>query len=371
MEVLNQPKLQGQATKNIVQVVQHLAPGGIETMAIDMVNTILPNTHMSLLSLEGTKHTLSANWERLASLRIDWDSLNKRAGIDFAIIESLYEYFVENKVDVVHTHHIGPLLYAGIAAKKAGCKVVHTEHDAWHLQSKKRAFLQRSLLYYVKPLVVADANAVAETFAKKMGRPVDTIITNGVNVEKFKPDDQMNARQKFNLPHHVKLIGSAGRLEVVKGQRYLIEALSKLGEDTHLTIAGSGSSLNALSTLINELGLEKRVHMIGHVEDMASFYNALDIFCLPSLQEGFPLTPLEAQACNIRVVVSDVGGSKDTLCPMTGIAVPAGNVDALAKSLLSMLQYNETFSPREFIKEHYNFANKISIYNSLYHKVQK
>ena len=111
--------------------------------------------------------------------------------------------------------------------------------------------------------------------------------------------------------------------------------------------------------------------MIGHVEDMASFYNALDIFCLPSLQEGFPLTPLEAQACNIRVVVSDVGGSKDTLCPMTGIAVPAGNVDALAKSLLSMLQYNETFSPREFIKEHYNFANKISIYNSLYHKVQK
>lgn len=368
MEVLNQPIVQAQATKKIVQVVQHLAPGGIETMAIDMVNTFLPNTHMHLLSLEGTKHTLSANWERLATLRVDWESMDKQAGIDFALIESLYEYFVENQVDIVHTHHIGPLLYAGIAAKKAGCKVIHTEHDAWHLQSTKRALLQRSLLHYIKPFVVADAEAVAEAFAKKMKRPVDTIITNGVNVDKFTPCDQQSARNTLNLPLHAKLIGSAGRLEVVKGQRYLIEALAKLDTDTHLVIAGNGSLRDELLALINTLGLSQRVHMIGHIEDMVSFYNALDIFCLPSLQEGFPLSPLEAQACNVRVVVTDVGGSKDTLCPMTGIAVPAENTTILAKSLSSMLEYKETFSPREFITEHYNFANKIGTYNALYHK---
>lgn len=371
MEVLNPVETQKQAEKNVVQVVQHLAPGGIETMAIDMVNTVLPQTKMSLLSLEGTKHCLSTQWERLASLNVNWQGMNKLDGLDFTLIDSLYEYFVANDVDIVHTHHIGPLLYAGIAAKKAGCKVVHTEHDAWHLQSKKRALLQRSLMWYVKPLVVADAQAVANTFLKKMSRPVDKIITNGVNVEKFGPIAQQISRDKFNLPQDVKLIGTAGRLETVKGQRYLIEALSHLETNTHLVIAGNGSLYTELLTLIENLALQHRVHMIGHVEDMPHFYNALDVFCLPSLQEGFPLSPLEAQACGIKVLVTDVGGSKDTLCPTTGMAVPAQNVALMAQKLSDMLGNEVTNSPRQFICEQYNFANKIAEYNSLYHKDER
>ncbi|MCV5754523.1 glycosyltransferase, partial [Escherichia coli] len=82
----------------------------------------------------------------------------------------------------------------------------------------------------------------------------------------------------------------------------LIEAFSHLESHTHLAIAGDGSQREQLEHLVRTLKLEQRVTFLGLVDDMPSFYQSLDLFCLPSLQEGFPLSTLEAQACDIPCV---------------------------------------------------------------------
>jgi len=73
------------------------------------------------------------------------------------------------KANVVHTHHIGPLLYAGIAARLSGVKhLIHTEHDAWHLNNSRRCKLQRWAIRLTRPQLIADANSVAVSVKKKL-----------------------------------------------------------------------------------------------------------------------------------------------------------------------------------------------------------
>lgn len=353
---------------NVVHVVQHLSQGGIETMAVNMVNSLEEQLNMHLLSLTGNSQDITANWSRASTINVPWQGMQKSPGIDMGLINRLANYFCEHNIDVVHTHHIGPLLYAGLAARKANCRVIHTEHDAWHLSSLKHRWLQKGLLKLINPTVIADAAAVSEAFENYLHTPVDDVIVNGIDVEMFVPGNKDMAREALGLPAHVKLIGSAGRLEAVKGHRYLLDALSQLPNEYHVAIAGSGSLLASLQTQVATLNLTSRVHFLGHIDNVTQFYQALDCFCLPSLKEGYPLSSLEAQSCEIPVVLTDVGGSKDTLCPLTGIAVLPENSASLAQGIVSSFDIEQTVSPRQHVVEHNNFINTMQQYYHHYSK---
>jgi glycosyltransferase involved in cell wall biosynthesis len=377
MDVLAQPlsdyqdvndAIQEQDKINVVHVVQHLSQGGIETMAVNMVNSLEDKLNMHLLSLTSDSETILANWSRASAINVPWKGMQKSAGVDISLINRLADYFHQNDIDVVHTHHIGPLLYAGLAAKKANCRIIHTEHDAWHLSSVKHRWLQKLLLTLLKPIVIADATAVSKAFEQYLHRPVDDVIVNGIDLQTFVPGNQDEARQTLGLPKGVKLVGSAGRLETVKGHHYLIEALSLLPSEYHLAIAGNGSLLRELQKQVQALNITQRVHFLGHIENVTQFYQALDCFCLPSLKEGYPLSSLEAQACDIPVVLTDVGGSKDTLCPLSGISVLPQNSHLLAQGVQQSLSNKVDSSPRKHVCEHNNFMTTMDRYYGHYAK---
>ncbi len=228
--------------------------------------------------------------------------LEKKSGVQPDIVLTLAKIFSTIKPDTVHTHHIGPLLYAGAAALISGvpCRI-HTEHDVWHLSNKKHVKIQKMALKAVKPVLVGDADYVSKALKSQFDYHNTVTIKNGIDCEKFRPGCQKNARLKFGLPLSARIIGCAGRIEKVKGQDVMIKALSRLPAHVTLAIAGHGSEVDNLKSLAKKLAVEDRVIFLGLVEDMASFYQALDLFCLPSRMEGFPLSSLEAQACNIRL----------------------------------------------------------------------
>lgn len=72
------------------------------------------------------------------------DFLNKPEGFSLTLIQQLKLLLIELDADVVHTHHIGPYFYAGIASRLAGISLIHTEHDAWHYSNKRHQLLQKS-----------------------------------------------------------------------------------------------------------------------------------------------------------------------------------------------------------------------------------
>lgn len=339
----------------VIQVVQHLRPGGIETMALDLATFCDHHENTLIVSLEGDRDSAIAAWPRLAQYADSLIFLGKKPGLRPSLILTLTRLFMALKADVVHTHHIGPLVYAGLAARaaKVGC-LIHTEHDAWHLENTHRRTLQRRIIRLTRPILVADAQTVADAMKILPLEHDIQIVRNGIDTERFKPGNQYQARRRLVLPLDVPLIGCSGRLEEVKGQSILIDAVAQMPGDPHLALAGTGSTEAALRHQAQTLGLENRIHFLGHVDDMPTFYQALDAFCLPSLNEGLPLAPLEAQACAIPTVVTDVGGSHETLCPQSGELIPSGDACAMASTLVCMLKKPKQAThtnPRHFVQQ--------------------
>ena len=355
--------------KTIVQIVQHLKPGGIETMALDLHSFFQEQGHASyIISLEGDFNTALTSWPRLDKYQRNIIFLDKPDKVSIAFLIKLIRVLRGLGTTVLHTHHIGPLLYGGFAAKfvRPGVVHIHTEHDAWHLENKHNRGLQKWLLRLSRPVLVADAESVGNALRKFLKPQNLIIIRNGIDTSKFISGDLSQARALLGLPQDKKIIGCSGRLESLKGQKLLIQSLIHLPDTVHVALAGTGSYENSLREETQLLGLSKRVHFLGRIDDMPVFYQALDCFCLPSFKEGMPLSPLEAQSCGVPAIVTDVGGSKESLCSDTGRLIPAGNVMAIASAVRESLTQPLTRSPRTFVEKYGGIQQMATAYSELH-----
>lgn len=334
----------------IVHIVQHLAPGGLEMMTLELARD---EPHVHIISLEGSLSEAVAKWPALKALRSRLHFLHKQPGVQIGTLRQLWSLLRSLRPSTVQTHHIGPLLYGGIAARCAGiARIIHTEHDAWHLDDPRRARLENTLLKLVDPILVADAEAVSTQLLKHCPNSRPTLIRNGIDTERFRPLDRHVSRRQLALPATAKLVGCAARLVAVKAHNRLLDAIFRLPPHIHLALAGTGPLEATLRQQAVELGIDTRVHFLGHVEDMPAFYSAIDVFCLASSAEGMPLSVLEAQACNTPVVATNVGGLSEAICPGSGRLVPHEDSRALAHALMDILKANTHYAPRAFIVRH-------------------
>ena len=353
----------------IAQIVQHLAPGGIETMVLDLQGCAPFPGQVHIISLEGSAEDAIHHWPRLNDVpRLHF--LAKEPGIQPRSVNSLARLLRDIGVCVVHTHHVGPMLYGGLAAKLAGCRHVHTEHDAWHLADRKRRFLVGSFFHLFRPSVVADAELVAKSIRQYIPLFTPQVIINGINTRKFSPGDQTEARKVLNFPSDVPIIGCAARLTPVKAHSILLSAFTQLHSNVHLALAGGGELEGELKDQARREGVSDRIHFMGLVENMVEFYRAIDVFCLASRKEGLPLSALEAQACGRNLVLTDVGGCSEVIAPDQGGLVPAGETESLAKALKAQLENGCSNSAREkarsFVMEHGDLNRMIGEYSKLY-----
>ena len=355
--------------KVIVQVVQHLQPGGIETMALDLMQEYAKHSQVHIVCLEGNKHDVIKAWPRLKHWEPQLHFLNKKSGLNLLLIFKLAKLLRKLKADILHSHHIGPLLYGGSAARLIGIKhLIHTEHDAWHLSETARRKLQGQLLFLLRPIIVADCDAVASALLKAYPNSRPNVILNGIDTQRFLPvDTQRKAelRKNFNLPSEVFLLGCAARLEAVKDHNSLLHALSLLPTYVCLALAGQGSLKQQLELTCRQLGIQDRVFFLGALDNMADFYPCIDVFCLPSLNEGLPLSPLEAQACDIPAIVSNVGGCSNIVDPSTGYLTPPNTPSALYESVLRIMKSNHKGCPRDFVLNTGDLVKTAKAYHQL------
>lgn len=168
-------------------------------------------------------------------------------------------------------------------------------------------------------------------------------ITNAVDVRKIeslhlsRPD----AREALGLPQDGRTIGALGRLVPLKGHRNLIEAFATLAPrfpDLQLAIIGDGREMDRLKELAVQLGVADRVFLPGFREDAASYVKAFDVFAMPSTREGLGLALLEGMVGKLPVVASNIPAMLPLIEGARGIAVPPGDVDALAAALEKYLK---------------------------------
>ncbi|WP_257099062.1 glycosyltransferase [Pseudovibrio flavus] len=349
-----------------VHIVQKMAPGGIELLVRRLADEDGVDVHIYSLEspdgpVEGEANTAN-DWLTSSKVTI----FNKKAGLRPDLIWHLIGELKKQKPDVVVTHHIGPLLYGGAAARLAGVPVfAHIEHDAWHLEDDNQRRLTKLACKVLKPKLAGVSTTVAKRVGELTGRADVAVIPNGIDIQKFRPADKAEARRAFGLPDEGVVVGAVGRLEMVKGFDVLVAAAAHLPPNYTVVIAGDGSQKEALSRQISQLGLEGRVRLLGSVEHMERLFPAFDVLAVPSRNEGLPLTIIEAQSCSVPVVASRVGAVPDGLCPQTSRLVEPEDPSLLAKAIMERIEAPLEIDPRDFVISQFDWSKTTSAYTAL------
>jgi glycosyltransferase involved in cell wall biosynthesis len=261
-----------------------------------------------------------------------------------------YSVLRKNNFDLVHTHGYRCDVLGIIMAKLTGLPVVSTCHGfiSNDLNLKFYNTVDRFLLRYADRVMAVSEGIKTDLLSNGIKESRTTLIQNAVEQNGNKEQLTQNRRAKrrlFNIEEKEFVIGYIGRLSEEKGIKYLLEAhtlLTKEGAPIKMLIIGDGSQRKELEKSAKKSGNGGSVIFAGFQNDVEDWLPAMDVFVLPSLTEGTPMSLLEAMAGGIPVVASSVGGVPQVIeSGKNGILVSPGKSEEIKKAVLALYS-NET-----------------------------
>ncbi|QPK62115.1 glycosyltransferase [Methylomonas sp. LL1] len=255
---------------------------------------------------------------------------------------AIYRWLSANRPDVVNTHSSTDSWLTALAAKLMPNPpaIVRSRHISAPIGDN--AF-SRWLYTKASRHIVTTGEKLRRTLIDTNGFPAEQVssIRTGIDLQRFKPGDKQQARLQLNLPSDKTIIGIVATLRSWKGHRYLLEAFAALPEreNLHLLIVGDGPQWDALHELVKQLNLVNNVSFAGRQNNIQTWLQALDIFCLPSYaNEGVPQALMQAQACGIPAVTTLVGSIDEAvLAGESALIVSPENTAELQQALAALI----------------------------------
>ena len=362
----------------IVHLVYSLDVGGLETLLVDCINR-MPGEKYRHAVVCLTRYTDFA--ARITQPEVELFALNKPPGNGLRVHADFWHLMRRLRPAIVHTYNLAAMEYCFTAAA-AGVPVrIHAEHgrDAGdpHGLNRKHNFLRRRLAPFIDRYI-----PVSDDLQRWLDRVVgiapakNLLIKNGVDTERFKP--RADATTAAPWAADAIVIGAVARVQDVKNHRSLVaafallrERLPALRERLRLSIIGDGPLFGELQAQVAAAGLQDVTWLPGGRADVAELLHGFDIFALPSLAEGTPVSLLEAMACGLPSVCSRVGGIPEVITDgVHGSLIPI-EVEALAEALARYAQdpalaARHGVAARARIEEKYSMAAMLGAYTGLY-----
>jgi sugar transferase (PEP-CTERM/EpsH1 system associated) len=323
----------------VVHVLHSFGTGGLEKGVATLTRHGSEDIEHVILCL-----TVSGDSARLLRPGTPVLELHKPAGNSFRFLWRLSRALKDLAPDLVHTRN-----WSGmdgiIAARLAGIRsVVHGEHG-WGMddpdgRSPRRVRVRRLLARWVREFTCV--SRAMEQWLKETIRVNRTVtqIYNGVDTAVYAPALRRDElRAKLGLSCGGFVAGVVGRLDPIKDHRTLFQAFAQVrAEDPEavLLVVGDGPEREALE---RTAGSETGVRFLGNRADVPEVLRCLDVFVLPSVNEGISNTLLEAMASALPVVATRVGGNQELVeAGETGLLIPPGDAASLARAILAYLR---------------------------------
>jgi len=305
---------------------------------------------------------------------------------DIKALCKIYRIIRKEQPDIVHTHTAKAGVVGRMAAILAGVPVkVHTFHghvfEGYFSSLATKVFIAiERFLGRFTDKVVAVSNSVENDVSMRyniVSKDKVAVIQLGFELEKFFEADKNKGRlrQELGLGSDVLLIGIVGRLVPVKNHKMFLDVVKKV--PAKFIIVGDGELRQELENYAAELGIRDKVVFLGWRRDLENIYVDLDVVCLTSLNEGTPVSLIEAMASARPVLATDVGGVRDIVKNNeNGLLVQSNDVDGFNKALLSMLEDREKRLEmgrygREFVNENFRKERLIKDTENLYKSLLK
>ncbi|MBI5379176.1 MAG: glycosyltransferase family 4 protein [Nitrospirae bacterium] len=307
----------------------------------------------------------------------------RKAGVETATVEmgrarllqvvrDLRRLIRDCRVQVVHTHSSRDSWIGGLAARSLPQRpiLVRTRHLSTPIS---RSWLSRLVYQQLPDLVITTGEAIRKEMIETNGYDPGRIVSipTGVDLERF--TFSLTARQAIRcglgLPEDVSLIGIVAVLRSWKGHLDFLEAAARVLKEEPLSrflIVGDGPQRDRIRAAIQRLGLEPRVWMLGHREDVPDILSAMDLFVLPSFgHEGVPQAVLQALAVGLPVVASRTGSIPEVIHDgQTGALVPPRQPDLLASAILRLVRNREEGrllgqSGKSLVQQHHSLESML------------
>ena len=317
----------------VIQVIPNLYMGGAEIMCETLtLELIKAGVEVVIVSLYNYETPITQRMVK-AGARIEF--LDKKPGMDLSIIRKLKTLFEQEKPDVVHSH-LNAQKYAMFAAKQAAIPVcVHTVHSVAEKELNRiDKFLAKRFYKKDGVIPVALSDLIQETIVSVYGMSSDAIpvILNGINLSKcLKKSD-------YTIEDTVKIL-HIGRFSEEKNHKGLIDAFKKFHAvypDSTLSLIGEGVIFDDIKKYAADNGLEREIAFLGLQTSVHQFINEADIFVLPSLYEGVPMTLIEAMGTAIPIVATNVGGIPNMLVNNESAILTSVDSDEIANAFLRL-----------------------------------
>lgn len=363
---------------NVLFLTTHLNAGGITSYLLTLTKGFIARGHKVHIASSG------GNMENefvLLGARIV--TLNMKAKSELApkiyfSLLPLKKYIQENRIDVVHAHTRITQVMAKFLKSLTGVPFVTTCHGFF----KPRFF--RRIFPCWGDVAIAISSAVQVHLEKDFHVKSSQIalVESGIDLNKFAIMDEKKRAQKCQGLgiHDEPVIGIIARLSDVKGQDILVKAFGiviKQFPQAKLLLVGEGKLELLLKTLVQQLDLKDSVIFRPVINETKEYLDCLDIFVMPSRNEGLGISIMEAQACGLPVVASRVGGIPSLIEDgKTGLLVEPENVEDLALKLIELLKNPQQskemgLRAKKFAQNNYSSEKMVDKTLDAYQKVLK
>ena len=305
----------------IAQVVEATA-GGVARHVIDLVTHLDPAEFTCVLYL---------SFERTESWRAELSALCERGCVlreipmtripDSRAVSQLAGWAKRDAVDLLHLHSAKAGYLGRLAAQAAELPAIYTPH-AFPFQRTTDAFralyriIERRMAAHTARIICVSDGERREALHAGLPPAKLTVIPNGLDLSRWQPPTRLarrEARQTLRIADDEVVIGAMARLVPQKGIDLLVQACEDLLPDfprARILIWGDGPQRKMLRSMARRMRLPQ-IQFMGETRDPLSAYAVMDVYCAPSRWEGCPYALLEAMACALPVVASDIPGHTD------------------------------------------------------------
>ena len=351
----------------ILHITTHLNLGGIVSYLSSVAIELKRKGYDIIVASSGghIQDVLSRNSIKHIHIPLNTKSeISPKVWFSYSILE---KYLIDNPVDLIHAHTRVAQVLAALLSRKFRIPVVTTCHGFFRPRWHRRKF----------PCwgnkVIAISNQVKQHLIKDFG--VDernvVLIHSGIDTQKYKTLgilEKENLKKEIGIKQNHLVVGSAGRFSTVKGLDYFLKAIPhvlKEHENVTFLLIGYGRDEERLRKISKDLKLGDKLIFYNPEKDIGYYLGVLDVFIAPSIQEGLGLSILEAQAQQIPVIASNVGGIPDIIDDkVTGVLVEPRDSIALSSAIVRLL-YDARL--REYIQKnaYYRVVDQFSLYKMI------
>lgn len=370
----------------VLHIISGGDTGGAKTHLIALTKELRKEVEMKILCFYS-----GAFYKEAKELGLPVELLNQKSRYDFSVTKQIINIIKDERYDIVHCHGSRANWYMFLAKPFIKVPLITTVHSDYRKDfegsNKYRYFVFTTLnsiaLRFFNYYIGVSAEVKNMLIKRKFNRNRIFSVYNGIDLnEKIEYIEKKEFAEKYNLEEHIdkKWVGIAARIEPVKGIDVFIKGANEvIKEDKNILfiISGAGSLIKDMEKLCESLNIKDNVKFLGHMKDINSFYNSIDINCLTSHSETFGYVLLEGARFRKPAISSKVGGVPEIIINgETGILFEDGDYKQFANAILKLsrdYEYASKLGENLYMhaKENFSVENMVKKHIAIYESVIK